>query len=313
MRPMLATAATQVPTGPDWVHEVKWDGMRVLASVAEGAVRLRARSGADATVRFPELGALAGLGADVLLDGEVVTLDGGRPSFGLLAERIHVASAATAAALAATRPITYVVFDVLRLGGHEIVDQPWSVRRELLDRLDLPAVAGPWIVPEVYADGAALHEATRVQGLEGVVSKRRSSTYRPGTRSRDWLKSPHRAARSVVVGGWRPETGTRDRLGAVLVGTPAAGGLRLDGRVGSGLAGAAGDTLRDLLEPLAADESPFTGPLGREDAAGARWVRPEVVVEVRSLGRGAGGRLRQPAYLGVRTDLGPDDLTAQED
>ncbi len=307
---MLATVAERVPTGPDWVHEVKWDGMRVLADVAGGRVTLASRSGRDVSVSFPELAGLGGQYEDMLLDGEVVALEGGRPSFAALAERMHVSSPRKAAQLALDRPVTFMAFDLLRLFGADLTGQPWSARRELLERLDL---AGPaWQVPPVYDDGPGLLAATADQGLEGIVSKRRLSPYAVGRRSPDWRKSAHRTSLSVVVGGWRPETGTADRLGAILVGVPdGSGGWAYAGRVGSGLVGAAGARLAAALEPLRHNVSPFSAPVPREDAAGTTWVRPRLVVEVRSLGWGGGSegpRLRQPAYLGLRADLDPADL-----
>jgi bifunctional non-homologous end joining protein LigD len=304
---MLAAVADGIPRGPEWVHEVKWDGMRVLADVRDGRLVLSSRTGRDVSVSFPELAGLADTYDDLLLDGEVVALDNGLPSFSALAERMHVSSPRKAAALATQRPVTFMAFDLLRLFGSDLTQQPWSARRELLERLDLHSSA--WQVPPTYDDGEELFEATRDQGLEGVVSKRRTSTYAAGRRSADWRKSPHRATLSVVVGGWRPETGTANRMGAILVGTPdGEGGWEYVGRVGAGLAGVAGGRLGKQLEPLRRNDSPFSNTVPREDALGAMWVEPTVVVEVQSLGRGSTGKLRQPAYLGVRTDLTPDDL-----
>lgn len=304
---MLATSSERVPRGPEWVHEVKWDGMRVLADVHDGRLTLTSRNGNDVTTAYPELLPLARLYADALLDAEIVAFDHGLPSFGALAERMHVRSPKKAAALAATRPVTLMVFDLLRLFGSDLTSQPWQARRELLERLDL---AGPrWQVPPTYDDGEQLLDATAEQGLEGVMSKRRASLYLPGRRSPDWVKVPHRPLVSAVVGGWRPETGSDTRLGAVLVGVPGRDGLEFIGRVGSGLAGRAGVAMRHTLDPLATSTSPFAAPLPREDAASARWVRPEVVVDVRALGRSSGGRLRQPSFIGVRADLTPSDVS----
>ena len=307
MQPMLAAVADGIPRGPEWVHEVKWDGMRVLADVRDGRLVLSSRTGRDVSVSFPELAGLADTYDDLLLDGEVVALDGGIPSFSALAERMHVSSPRKAATLATQRPVTFMAFDLLRLFGSDLTQQPWSARRELLERLDLHSSA--WQVPPTYDDGEELFEATRDQGLEGVVSKRRTSPYAAGRRSADWRKSPHRATLSVVVGGWRPETGAVNRMGAILVGAPdGEGGWEYAGRVGAGLAGAAGGRLGKQLEPLRRNDSPFSNTVPREDALGALWVEPTVVVEVQALGRGSTGKLRQPAYLGVRTDLTPDDL-----
>jgi len=314
MRPMLATKGDRVPTGDEWVHEIKWDGMRILADIRRSSpsepVRLTSRNENDVSASFPELRELAGAvgpGRDLLLDGEVVVLDAGRPSFGALAERMHVASARRAQALSARLPVTFLVFDVLRLDGRDLAVEPLSVRREVLEGLGLADVW--WQVPGTYADGTTLLEATKAQGLEGVVSKRLASRYEFGARSRQWLKFAHRLRTSWVVGGWRPEKDTADRMGALLVGEPTYdGGLLFRGRVGSGIAGRVGPVLKEVLTPLERPTSPFTDEVPRVDALGTRWVEPVLVVDVESLGLGAQGRLRQPSYQGLRHDLTPADL-----
>lgn len=311
MRPMLATRGDRVPSGPEWTHEVKWDGMRILADATSEAVRLTSRNENDVTVSFPELHGLAG--RDLLLDGEVVAFDaadGGRPSFARLAERMHVGRARRAAALAEVTPVTFLVFDVLRLDGVPLDSRPLAERRTLLESLGLADVS--WQVPAAYDDGLLLQQATRDQGLEGVVSKRLDSAYRFGARTAAWLKFPHRHRSSWVVGGWRPETGSRERLGAVLVGAPVpGGGLRYRGRVGSGIAGRTGPVLAAALAPLARSTPPFVDEVPAVDRAGTFWVEPTLVVDVESLGFSGQGRLRQPAYVGLRADLAPDDVTGE--
>ena len=310
MRPMLATLTDTVPRGPEWVHEVKWDGMRLLADAKGGGLTLTSRSGRDVSATFPELVPLADLYDDMLLDGEVVALEDGRPSFGALAERMHVGDRRAAARAAVARPVTFMVFDLLRLLGQDLTGQPWHVRRELLERLELD---GPrWQVPATHEDGEGLLAATVEQDLEGIVSKRRDSPYAAGRRSPDWLKLPRRDTTSVVVCGWRPEVGG-NRLGAVLVGLPDDGGWQFVGRVGSGLAGRAGAHLLTRLRPLEVGDSPFATEVPREDAAGTTWVEPEVVIDVASLGRGSGGRLRQPSYQRLRSDLTAADLWEARD
>ena len=310
MRPMLATATESVPTGPEWVHEVKWDGMRVLAETKGGALTLTSRSGRDVTVSFPELAPLAELFDDLLLDGELVALADGRPSFAGLAERMHVSDPRRAATLAASRPVTLMAFDLLRLLGQDLTRQPWSARRALLEQLDLD---GPrWQVPPTYPDGPGLLAATAEQDLEGIMSKRRAAPYVPGRRSPDWRKLAHRTSQSVVVGGWRPEVGG-STLGAVLVGVPGLEGWDFVGRVGSGLAGRTGDALLTRLHPLVRGSSPFASAIPREDLRGTTWVEPRIVLDVASLGRGDSGRLRQPSVLRVRTDLTGTDLEESAD
>ena len=278
-RPMLATVAERVPTGEAWVHEVKWDGMRVLVDVRGGAVSVWSRSERDVTAAFPELDGLGEAYDDMLLDGEVVALEGGRPSFHALTERMHVTKRRQAEQLVASRPVTLMVFDLLRLFGNDLRTQPWSARRALLEQLELGGRS--WQVPEVYEDGAGLLAATAAQGLEGIVSKRRSAPYATGRRSPDWRKTAHRATRSVVVGGWRPEVGSSSmRLGAVLVGLPDGdGGWRYAGRVGSGSrgrrdsrsrCGCDGSSGRRRRSPTRSPRSTRRGPRGSSRASSSR-------------------------------------------
>jgi bifunctional non-homologous end joining protein LigD len=309
MRPMLASRGTAVPTGPEWVHEVKWDGIRVLAEVADGRLRLTSRNENDVTIAYPELHPLAGLGRDVLLDGEVVAFDNGVPRFSALADRMHVRNVRRAEQLSRTNPVTLILFDVLRLDGEDLTGRPLSERRQTLVSLGLDD--GQWRVPAVYDDGPMLFEATKQQVLEGIVSKRVGSRYAFGRRTTDWLKFAHRNTGSYVVGGWRLETDSASRLGALLVGEPTPAGLSYRGRIGSGLAGRRGQRLLELLAPLSTDESPFCDEVPRVDAKGTTWLRPELVVEVACLGVTPGGRLRQPSYQGVRTDLSAADLLAE--
>ena len=314
MRPMLATpgqAGTPPPQGAEWAHEVKWDGMRLLADVSDGRLRLSSRTEADVTIAFPELAPLATAVADAHLDGEVVALVDGRPSFGALADRMHVRDARRAASLAERAQVTYVVFDLLRLYGVPLLQRPFDERRGTLDRLELGSSSDgvPWQVPPVFDDGTALASATLAQGLEGVVSKRRSSQYFPGRRSRDWVKRAHRPSQTYLVGGWRPQTGSATTPGSLLLGElDAEGRLVFVGRAGSGIGAAMAADLTRLLAPLTRGTSPFRDPVPRPDAVGARWVEPALLVEVAHLGRGGQGRLRQPAVKGLRADLRPEDL-----
>jgi bifunctional non-homologous end joining protein LigD len=303
---MLATKGDHVPTGAEWIHEVKWDGMRVLVDRTPDRLRIWSRNENDVTVSFPELHALANVGTDFLLDGEVVALGEGIPTFGALQDRMHVRDAGRAVRLSEKNPVTLIAFDVLRLDGEDLCERPLSERRELLLGLGLDDVA--WQVPPTYDDGQMLLSAAEQQGLEGIVSKRLSSRYRPGVRSREWLKFPIRPTGSFVVGGYRHEIGSDQRLGAVLVGQPTPTGLAFRGRVGSGIAGKAGRLLAELLTPHVVPTSPFDAALPRLDREGTVWVEPLLVVDVQYLRLTTDGRLRQPAYRGVRTDLTPSDL-----
>jgi bifunctional non-homologous end joining protein LigD len=301
---MLATAGT-LPAGPGWGYEFKWDGVRVIAELAGGRPRYWARSGVEVTVAYPEL-ALLGVGLpDAVLDGEMVVLTrGGRPSFTTLAERMHVRDPARAARLAATLPATYMIFDLLRLDGEDLTGRPYAERRRRLEGLGL---AGPhWTVPPTFSDGPATRAAGIENGLEGVIAKRLDTPYLSGARSPDWVKVKFDLTGDFVIGGWRP--GVR-RIGGLLVGAPDPGGrLHFRGRVGGGIRAEDERELLGVLAPLALPRSPFTGkPVPREDARGAHWVRPELVVEVKYGNRTPDGRLRFPRFLRLRPDKSVDE------
>lgn len=314
---MKATAGP-LPTGADWVHEVKWDGMRLIATVEPGAdapsVRLTSANGNDATGSFPELAGLGpalGVGSAVL-DGEVVTFDDdNRPDFGRLQRRMHVTNPRHAAERAASVPAVLVLFDLLALDGHDICDLALAERRRLLEALVEP---GPhWQVPAVHADGQGLLAAAAARNLEGVVSKRRDSTYRPGTRTTDWIKVKVRRRQELVVAGWAPGGGGRSgRIGGLLVGyhDEPGGTLRYAGRVGSGLTDTEIGVLADHFASTTVTSCPFDPAPPPAQARGAVWVVPELVVEVAFAEWTSDGRLRHPTYAGRRVDVDPGSVTA---
>ena len=312
---MKAVTGTLPADEAGWAFEIKWDGVRVLSSVQKKGVRLRSSRGNDITGRYPELGALAGAleGHSVILDGEVVAFDDdGRPSFGRLQTRMHVASAAEVARRAETVPITYVVFDLLELDGHEVMPLPYIDRRKLLTEL-LPD-DGCWTVPAHHpaGDGAALLEAVKQRGLEGVMSKRVDSPYLPGKRSSSWIKAKARLREEFVVGGWQPgERGREGQIGSLLVGVYDGGTLFYTGKVGTGFTMRELDRLAGLLEPLAVEESPFDPPPPRLIARLARYVRPQLVAEVEFGEWTSEGILRHPSYLGLRDDKNPTDVVRE--
>lgn len=305
---MLATSGV-LPVGPGWSYEFKWDGVRVLALFTGGQPDLFARSGAVVTAAYPEIADLA-VPEATLLDGEMVVLDqAGRPSFTALAERMHVRERLRAARLAATLPVTYMIFDLLFYAGEDLTGLPYRVRRERLEKLGLN---GPrWMVPPSFGDGPATAEAARENSLEGVVAKRDDSVYLPGLRSPDWVKVKFDRTGDYVIGGWR--AGAR-RLGGLLVGVPTPAGLAFRGRVGGGIGAAAERELLTALEPLAQRDSPFVaGAVPREDSRGAHWVRPELMVEVRYGNRTPDGRLRFPRFLRLRYDKSPTECVEEDE
>ena len=301
---MLASLADAPP--PDdgrWAHEMKWDGMRVLVAVRDNEVAVSSRAGNDATERFPELAGLAdALGADAVLDGEVVALGpDGAPSFERLQPRMQARGATAVRAAMAAQPVVCMWFDVLAYDGLDVTTLGWSERRALLERL---ALSGPyWQTPPVATTGGAAALATAAQlGLEGIVSKRVDSAYLPGRRSDSWRKVKVSAGQELVVGGWLPGNGRLDgRLGSLLVGyhDPTSGDLVYAGRVGSGIDEQARVGLETALRPLARAASPFAEVPRLPDP---HWVEPQLVVEVRFHQWTSAGILRAPRFKGVRDD-----------
>ncbi len=308
MRPMLATPGDHVPTGEGWAHEVKWDGMRVLADTSDangGRTRLTSRNDNDVTPAWPDVADSPFGDRDLLVDGEIIALnEAGIPDFRVLQERMHVRKASSVQRLVSRVPVTFMVFDLLRLDGRDLTAEPLEERRRLLTGL---LDGTPWQAPASYDDGPMLLDATRQQGLEGIVSKRLASPYRPGERSPHWLKFAHRHRLSFVVGGWRPQEGTSDRLASLLVGEMTPDGLLYRGRVGSGIAARQSKVLTEAVAGLARSDSPFADEVPREDVRGTFWLEPVLVVDVDAHGRGY-QRLRQPSFRGLRTDLTPEDL-----
>jgi bifunctional non-homologous end joining protein LigD len=314
LAPMLAVASDRLPPDDDqWAYEMKSDGMRVLATVEGGRVRLTSRLGNDVTDRFPELRGLGeSLGArEAVLDGEVVALDdAGRPSFERLQPRIHVASPTKARQLAAHDPVALMLFDVLWLDGHLTIGLSYRERRGVLEQQEL---SGPhWQTPPTtYGDGARVWQTAGELGLEGVVAKRVDSSYRPGERSDAWRKVKVTAGQEFVVGGWLPGNGRlAGRLGSLLVGYHDGrdGPLRYAGRVGSGINES---TRSDLEATLASRGRPTPAFVSVPRLPDPVWVEPELVVEVGFHEWTSGGVLRAPRFRGIREDLDPNRVVRE--
>ncbi|MDQ3849466.1 MAG: DNA ligase D, partial [Actinomycetota bacterium] len=298
--PMLARAGDLPDDDERWAYEIKWDGVRALAYSEPGRLRLESRNRNDITGAYPELRPLnrALSSHRAILDGEIVAFDDdGRPSFGRLQGRMHVASESAARRRAKEVPVVYVIFDVLWLDGHPLLELPYSERRARLSAL---ALEGPaWQTPEhVVGDGAAVLEASLRSGLEGVVAKRLDSPYEPGRRSSCWVKVKNVRREDFVVGGWLPGEGRRhDRIGALLVGVVEDGELHYAGRVGTGFTDAELQRLAAVLTERA--ESPFTG---RQPPRGAVFVEPDRVAEIEFTEWTSDGMLRHPSYKGLREE-----------
>lgn len=308
--PMVATTAPLPADDDAWAFEIKWDGVRTVAYAEPGRLRLISRTGRDVTRQYPEIGPLSRqLGSRrVVLDGEIIAFDDGRPSFERLQSRINVTADTDIRRLQRKVPVVYVIFDVLYVDGRSLMTSSYEQRRIELDSLQL---SGPnWNVPDYQrGDGQVLLDATRSQRLEGVVAKRLSSIYNPGRRSRQWLKIKNVNRQEVVIGGWIPGQGQRsETIGALAVGYYAEGELTYAGKVGTGFDAATLRMLRGRLKPLETPDSPFVGRQPQKDTV---FVAPELVCEVEFNEWTQSGTLRQPSYQGLRDDKPAADVVRE--
>jgi bifunctional non-homologous end joining protein LigD len=295
---MLATAVSTLPSGVGWAYEFKWDGVRALLDVTDRGARLVSRAGNDVSAGYPELIAQAAGIGDALLDGEVVAFENDRPSFQRLQTRMHLRGRAEVARAAVECPVTYVVFDVLRRYGLDLTGRPYTERRATLERFvaDHPG----WTLSPAFDDGPATEQVARQHGLEGVVAKRLTSDYRPGTRSANWLKLRFVRAGDFVVIGWEAAAGSPTALSSLVLAVATEDGLRFAGKVGSGLSARSSASIKKMLRERSTPPVPgVPRPTGGRHV---RWVEPEVVVEVAFAAWTGDRRLRHPVYRGVRDD-----------
>jgi len=309
--PMLARTGKALPVGENWAYEIKWDGVRAIGYAEGGRLKLESRNGNNITPRYPELRALGrALGThEAILDGEVVALDArGRPSFQRLQRRMHLTSEGMVRRLSQSEPVVYMIFDLLWLDGRSLMELTYDERRERLAALEL---SGPtWQAPAHHVgNGAALLEASKAQGLEGLVAKRRDCPYVPGRRSAGWVKVKNVRNTDVVVGGWVGGDGGRTgKIGALVIGfTTDDGDLRYAGKVGTGFNEAELKRLQGIVDPLARESSPFTG-IQPEKAT--HFIDPVLVASVDYGDITEVGTLRHPVYQGLRDDLAPEDAVA---
>ena len=300
--PMMATSSTMPADEAGWAFEIKWDGVRALSYVRNGALHMESRNLLDITPRYPETHGLAAAlgGRDAIVDGEVVAFDEtGRPSFQRLQRRMHVTGTSDVRRHVTDTPVMYVLFDVLWLDGESLMTLPYRDRRSVLEGLQLQ---GPsWQVPATHVgEGTALREATRAQRMEGIVAKRLDSTYEPGRRRRAWLKIKNVGRQEVVIGGWLPGEGRRaGGVGALIVGYYEGDSLRFAGKVGTGFTDKMLDEIGQALDRIAVDRSPFADKVPYKKA---RFVEPCLVGEVEFTEWTEGGTLRHPSFKGFRDD-----------
>ena len=294
--PQLATLVDEVPTGDAWIHEIKYDGYRLLISVGDGVATAYTRNGLDWSDKFKSLvKAASRLPAGCLIDGEAVALDDeGRPSFQLLQSTLKGGGA----------PLAFYAFDLLVDRGKDIRKLPNIERKErlaaLLDRVSPPILYGDHVVGR----GEEMFEAVCKSGGEGIISKKASATYQ-GTRTRNWLKIKCIQRQEFVIIGWS-ESDKRRGFRSLLVAAKKGRALTYAGKVGTGFNAQLIEELMERMEPLAVDKSPVEVP--RADRKGAHWIEPKLVAEVNFAEFTSDGILRHPSFVGLREDKPAKDV-----
>jgi len=299
IRPMLATLSTEIPTGPGWVFEEKYDGIRALAYRTNKKVRLWSRNALDLTAGFPEIAsAVAALpGGDLVIDGELVIFDAkGVSRFQLLQRRGGGGRA------------EYAVFDLLEEDGAPLLRRPLNERRAALEAL-VDGERALRLSRRMGKSGSSAYATAQKKGWEGIIAKVETSFYEPGVRSRAWLKVKVRKQSEFVIGGFTAPAGSRAHLGALLVGLYDGTHLRYTGKVGSGYTGGSLEDLAARLDPIRSDSSPFADAPRMKDAT---WVKPKLVAQIAFAEWTAEGKLRQPVFLGLRRDKSPRECRWDE-
>ena len=303
VRPMLATLAERPEDGPDWLFEIKWDGVRAVAFMENGRVRLQSRNLRDVSSHYPELAGIASQfrARLAVLDGEIVSLDAeGRPSFERLQQRMNT--------IPDTRrieqfPVVYYVFDLLFLDGYDLRRVPLEQRKQALERILLPTEDAPVRRSDHHiGEGHALWKTACQKGLEGIVGKRRQSLY-VERRSPEWQKVKATRELECVVGGYTEPRRSRRHFGALVLGIYRAGKLIHVGNAGSGFTQASQREVWEKLKPLSTDHNPFAGQPATLEPP--HWVRPELMARVKFAEWTAEEKMRAPVVLEVRPAANP--------
>jgi len=299
LRPMLATLTGQPFDDSDWIFETKWDGFRAIAVTRPGHAQLYSRRGHDISEKYPSIcAALAAVKHEAVFDGELVALDArGRSRFQLLqnAERNQT-------------HLLYCVFDLLYLDGKDLRDWPLLKRKATLEAV-LPNSKLLLYSTHVAGDGIKAFKTAARAGEEGVIAKRAASRYESGKRTRDWLKVKASQEQEVVIVGFTAPKGQRRFFGALLLAVRDGKTWKYAGRVGAGFTHASLGELHDKLVPLITDTKPITEKV--PNLAGTTWVKPKLVAQIKFTEWTAGGEMRHPVFLGLRTDKKAAEATRE--
>jgi bifunctional non-homologous end joining protein LigD len=304
--PCLATLVEEVPRGAEWLHEIKWDGYRLVAFVKRGKVQLKTRNGHDWTHRFPSIAnALAALAVDsAIIDGEAVVEDeNGLANFSALQDALSERQAADKA--------IFYAFDLLYRDGFDLRGLGLSARKEALVDLVPPGTDGALRLSEhIAGEGEAMVRNACRLGLEGVISKSRDRPYRSG-RNGDWLKIKCTQRQEFVICGFTPSTALTRAVGSLVLGYYEGGRLMHAGRTGTGFTATTARDVWKRLQPLRVNKPPFADPLNSLQKRDAVWVKPELVAEVEFRGWTADLHVRHAAFKGLREDKDPREIVRE--
>ena len=307
--PMLAVSAPPFDS-PDYFFEVKWDGLRCLSFLAT-TTRLQSRNLRNISFQYPELSAIHQQirKAGAVLDGEIIVLEGGKPSFLRLQSRMHATSGQSIKYGMTANPVLYIVFDLLYSEGQSIIHLPLYQRRELLNSLLIPAQH--IIISEALPEqGCALYSQIAALGLEGIIGKEKNSPYLPGKRSPTWKKSRITKSANFVICGYTTNPQGREDLSALVIGAYTDHALLSYGLVGTGFSQAEINHLLTLFSPSITNSSPLTLPL-KLSLGQVQWLDPRLVCEVEYLEVTNDHHLRHPLYKGLR-DLAPEECRSEK-
>jgi len=302
IEPMLAQSANEPPDPKHYIYEVKWDGIRALIALDEGEIRIRSRNQHDITGKFPELliPDQAFRATSALFDAEIVCLDdAGKPVFQNVIHRIQQTGKGAVERARARHPAVCYVFDCLYLDGRPIVNEPLVRRRAWMK--DAVRRDTPYRVSEAVDEGVELFRAAADMGLEGIMAKERNSTYKPGTRSSQWLKIKRRQTTECVIIGYTRGKGSRALFGALQLAFRGGNSLKYAGKVGTGF----DEKLSKEIFARLKNSKRVKRPISRKppDDAQTVWIEPRTICEVQYTSLTKDGMLREPVFLRLRPDL----------
>lgn len=307
IKPMLAVSGKAF-SNADWIFEPKIDGARCIASVSDRTVELQNRRLRPIAYRYPDITkALRQATSDCVLDGELAVFSKGIPDFGSLAVREQQSKAMNIDYLAEAMPANYIVFDILSKGQENLMNLPLAKRKSILKK-EVQENDFITLIDYMQSNGEEYFKASLSKGLEGIMAKRLASTYQPGIRSHDWIKIKKHKTLDLVIGGYITGQGYREPFfGSLLLGAYETDKLRFVGRVGSGFS-------TDELQRISHDfkpsnESPFQNAPAFHDA---KWLKPEMVVEIEVMEITKKGHIRAPVFLRMRHDKSPEDCTIDQ-